>query len=231
MGTRIVQDALNIMRTGLGRNNSNDPSASDETFLTYLNNFVSLSMPNDLKLFENFSTLSFTIDDTAEPVGVYTFNDVGADEQFINISQEGFISLFDPENESTSWQRLAIYFDPGEFFGFWGINNDDILTEGFPTEVLFYGNQMTFRTKPNDTYLVKIYGYKKLENYDGTASTLDFDWWLRYVAYGAMVDYARDYRYSLEDIKRLEKTFARERSLQLTRTHNERKFSRCKPRF
>ena len=31
MGTRFVQDALDIMRVALGRRNENDPDASDET--------------------------------------------------------------------------------------------------------------------------------------------------------------------------------------------------------
>ncbi len=68
-------------------------------------------MPNDTKLFESFGTLTFTIDET-NTTGVYTFNDVGADFDFMNISQECYISLLDPIGSSVSWNYLPIYQNP-----------------------------------------------------------------------------------------------------------------------
>lgn len=230
MGTRSLSDAIRIMRVAIGRKNENDPDAKDETLITYLNNFVSLSMPNDTKLFESFGTLSFIIDDSVT-TGVYTFNDLGADSEFMNISQEAFISLVDPVNNSISWNRLPIYQDPGEFFSIWGINNDEILIPGYPTMMLFYGNEFTFRTIPNTSYLVKIYGYKKNANFDSPDVDLPFDYWLRYIAYGAAVDYARDYRYEPQTRAMIESTFKSERKLQLTHAHNQAKMSRSKPNF
>lgn len=230
IGERFVNDALAIMRRGLGRKNENDPDASDEIFFTYLNDFVSLSMPNDTKLFESFGTLTFTIDES-NTNGVYTFNDVGADTDFMNISQDAFISLLDPINNSVSWNQLPIYQNPGEFFSIWGINNDEILIPGYPTMMLFYDNEFTFRTIPQTSYLVKIYGYKKNADYPAMDSQLQFDYWLRYVAYGAMVNYARDYRYEASARNQIETTFKSERKLQLTRTHNQIKMARSLPRF
>ena len=236
MGTRVVSDALSLMRVALGRRNENDPDASDELLFRYLNDFVSLSMPNDTKLFESFGTLSFVIDETNSS-GVYTFNDVGAEFQFMNLSQEAFISLLDPIDNSISWNWLPIYQDPGEFFAIWGINNDEILIPGYPTGMLYYGNEMVFRTIPNTSYMVKIYGYKKNEDYpsdvDGPAfdSPLQYDYWLRYVAYGAAVNYARDYRYEPSSRAAIEATFKSERKQQLTHTHNQIKMSRSFPRF
>lgn len=230
MGTRTVQDAIDLMRVILGRRNENDPDSSDEKFFNYLNNFASLSMPNDTKLFESFGTLSFTIDE-ANTTGVYTLNDLGADHDFMNLSQEAYISLLDPINNSVSWNYLPIYQDPGEFFAIWGINNDEILTPGYPTGVLYYGNELTFRTIPNTSYLVKIYGYKKNAEYPDYDTPLQFDYWLRYIAYGAAVDYARDYRYEPSSRSSIEATFKAERALQLTHTHNQIKMSRATPRF
>lgn len=230
MGTRTVQDALDIMRIVIGRRNENDPDASDSVLLNYFNNFISLSMPNDTKLFESFGTLSFTIDET-NTTGVYTFNDVGAEFEFMNISQEAFISLLDPVNNSVSWNQLPIYQNPGEFFSIWGINNEEILIPGYPTMMLYYGNEFTFRTIPNTSYLVKIYGYKKNFDYPTPDVNLDFDYWLRYVAYGAAVDYARDYRYTQEARSLIESTFKSERKLQLTHVHNQVKMARAMPRF
>lgn len=230
MGTRVVSDALDIMRVALGRRNENDPDASDSLFLKYLNNFVSLSMPNDTKLYESFGTLSFTIDE-GNPTGVYTFNDLGADFQFMNLSQEAFISLLDPVANSVSWNWLPIYQDPGEFYAMWGINNEEILIPGYPTGMLYYGNELVFRTIPNTAYLVKIYGYKKNDNYPSPDVDIQYDYWLRYIAYGAAQDYARDYRYDPQSRQLIEATFKSERALQLTHTHNQIKMSRAAPRF
>ncbi len=228
--TRFVQDALDIMRVALGRRNQNDPDASDDHLFRYLNDFVSLSMPNDTKLFESFGTLSFIIDET-NTTGVYTFNDVGADFEFMNISQEAYISLLDPVNNSVSWNYLPIYQDPGEFFAIWGINNDEILIPGYPTTLLYYGNELTFRTIPQTSYLVKIFGYKKNVDFPNPDVPLDFDYWLRYIAYGAAVNYARDYRYEAQTRSLIEATFKSERKLQLTHTHNQIKMARAMPRF
>lgn len=230
VGERLVSDGLAIMRRALGRMNENDPNATDDILFRYFNDFVSLTMPNDTKLFESFGTLTFTIDES-NPTGVYSFNDVGADQDFINISQNAYISLLDPVNNSVSWNYLPIYQDPGEFFAIWGINNDEILIPGYPTMMLYYGKEFTFRTIPQTAYLVKIYGYKKNADYPDFNSPLQFDYWLRYVAYGAIVNYARDFRYDLSERQKLEETFKSERKNQLTHTHNQIKMGRCLPRF
>jgi hypothetical protein len=230
MGTRFVQDVLDIARVAISRRNENDPDASDDLLLRYLNDFVSLEMPNDTKLFESFGTLTFTIDET-NTTGVYTFNDVGADFEFINISQEAYISLLDPVNNSVSWNYLPIYQDPGEFFAIWGINNDEILISGYPTMMLFYGNEFTFRTIPNTSYMVKIYGYKKYNDYPDADEPIQYDYWLRYLAYGLAKNYVRDYRYEAQTRSMIESTFKSERKLMLTRSHNQIKQSRSLPRF
>ena len=230
IGERYVQDALDIMRLATGRRNENDPDASDDLFLSYLNDFVSLTMPNDTKLFESFGTLSFTIDQT-NTTGVYNFNDIGADTQFMNISSEAFISILNPVNNSVSWNWLPVFQDPGQFFMIWGINNDDILVPGYPTGVLYYGNQFTFRTIPEQPYLVKFYGYTKNQNYPTPDVLIQYDYWLRYIAYGAAVNYARDFRYPAEERVLIEQTFKSERKYQLTHVHNQVKVARSMPRF
>ena len=227
---RTVQNVLDIMRLAIGRRNENDPDSNDDTLMSYLNDFASLTMSDDVKLFEQFGTLSFTIDET-NTTGVYTFNDVGASSDFVNISQEAYISLLDPVDNSVSWNQLPIYQDPGEFFAIWGINNDEILIPGYPTNLLYYGNEFTFRTIPNTSYLVKIFGYKKNADFPSADENLEFDYWLRYLAYGAAMNYARDYRYAADVKAELTKDFAHERKLMLTHTHNQIKMARPLPRF
>ncbi len=242
MNPRVVSDVLAIMRTAIGRRNVNDPDSSNSLLLSYLEDFATLTMTEDVKLFENFGTLEFTIDGTNTD-GVYTFNDVGASVDFSNISQEAFISVLDPVDNSVSWNQLSIYQNPGEFFSIWGINNDEILIPGYPTMMLYYGNEFTFRTIPNTSYLIKIYGYKINDSYStyrdpdtgesvetGNAP-LQFNYWLRYLAYGAALNYARDYRFTADVKAELKSDFAHERKLLLTRTHNQIKMSRSLPRF
>jgi hypothetical protein len=219
------------MRVALGRRNINDPDSTDNVLLSYLNDFIQFTMTDDVKVFEQFGTLKFTIDQTVTS-GVYTFNDVGATSDFSNISNEAFITLSVPVDASVSWNRLAVYYDPGQFFGRWGINNDTILIKGYPTEVLFYGKEFTFRTIPNTSYDVYMYGYKLIPAFSTTGDPeLPFDYWIRYLAYGAAQNYSTDYRFSQEAVASIEKGFTRERRLLLTRVHNQRKMGRCQPRF
>ena len=228
--TQLVSDCLRTFRLAIGRRNENDPDSNDSTLLTYINDFASLTMSDDVKLFEQFGTLSFTIDET-NTTGVYTFNDVGAGTNFTNISQEGFISLLDPPDESISWNQLWIYQDPGQFYSTWGINNTDVLIPGYPTEMLYYGDEMVFRTIPDTSYLVQIYGYKIVPEFASSSSTIPHDYRMRYLAYGAAMNYARDYRFEGDKISLLNASFAHERKQILTRTHNQVKQSRAFPRF
>lgn len=231
--TQFVSDCLRTMRLAIGRRNENDPDSNDTTLRKYINDFISLTMSDDVKLFEQYGSLIFTIDET-NTTGVYTFNDVGADSNFTNISVEGFITLTAPPAESISWNRLEIYQDPGEFYGYWGINNTDILIPGYPTEMLYYGTEMVFRTIPDQEYTVTIYGYKEhavLADGDPYSVPLPFDYWMRYIAYGAALNYARDYRFESNALNQLKVELAHERNLLLTKTYNQKKNSRCKPRF
>src|SRR5690606_40768791 len=59
----------------------------------------------------------------------------------LNISIEAFISFLDPVDNSTSWNSLQIYENPGEFYSIWGINNTEILVRGYPTMMLYYGTE------------------------------------------------------------------------------------------
>jgi len=228
---RKLSDCMAIMRRALSRPNENDPDSSDTILFQYIQDFIQLTMSDDVKLFEQFGSLKFTIDETHAD-GVYTFNDVGAADNFTNISQEAFIQLTDPPAGSISWNQLLIYQDPGSFFMMWGINNETVLIKGYPTMMLYYGNQMTFRTIPNTSYTVTIFGYKEVQPFseDGDPD-LPFAYWLRYVAYGAAANYARDFNFDSDILRGLINNFQHEKKLMLTRTHNQVKMSRSLPRF
>lgn len=228
---QTLNNVLDIMRRAIGRRNENDPDSNDDILTDYINDFIQLTMSDDVKLFEQFGTLSFTIDESTVD-GIYTMNDLGADFDFVNIGQNAFISLLDPVDNSVSWNYLPIFQDPGEFYAIWGINNDEILVRGYPTNLLYYGNQLVFRTIPNTEYLVKIYGYKQNNRLSSEGDPdIPFDRWVRYLAYGAALNYAQDFRYEDSQKNAIKTGYARERKLLLTNTHNQRKVGRCLPRF
>ena len=230
--TRSVQDVFDIMAKALGRRNINDPDSDSTTFLSYLNDFYSLTMSDDVKLFEQFGTLSFEIDETVTD-GVYNLDDIGGNN-FANLTIRALISLKEPVDNSVSWNDLRVYQDPKIFFDYWGINNSGILIPGYPTEMLYYGRDLTFRTIPNDTYIVNIYGYKKNTDFSGDdagTQNLPVDRWVRYLAYGAALNYAQDYRYEESQKSAIKAGYMRERKLMLTNTHNQVKQQRSLPRF
>ncbi len=228
---QFVSDCLRTMRLALARRNPNDPDSSDTVFLQYLNDFINLTMTDDVKVFENFGTLTFVIDETSED-GVFTFEDLGIPKKFSNISQEAFISLTLPPNGSISWNQLDIYQDPGQFFYVWGVDNADVLIRGYPTMMLYYGEEFTFRTIPNTSYTVTIYGYTINNTLDSEGDApIPHDYWMRYLAYGAAMNYARDYRFEGDKRQMLAQDFAHERKQLLTRTHQQIKQQRAYPRF
>lgn len=225
--TRIYSDAIDIMRVATGRRNQNDPDSTTEMFLQYVKDFVTLTFCNDLKAYENYGTYEFTIDETSTD-GVIEFDTT----YFINLGGQGFVSLTTQPTDSTSWNEIQIYQDPMQFYQKWGVRNEDILIRGYPTEMLFYGNEIVVRTLPDVSYTIQIYGYTREIDADVTTSKeIPYDWWLRYIAYGAARDYAVDFRLSESTKQSIEKEFRRQKNLMLTRTHTQRRNSRCQPRF
>ena len=218
---KTVSDAIDIMRITLGRRNQKDVDSSISKFIDYLSNFLTLEMPNDIKLFEQFGTLTFKIGET--PVdGVYDFNALpSANFSFSNISLEGFITPTASGTSSTSWNPLNIYQDPIEFYNKWGVSNVSVLTTGYPTDMLYYSDELVFRTIPDAEYNIILYGYKRSTAVSKENESLPFDWWLRYAAYGAALNYATDYRYDAKDLSRIERAFSKEKKLLLTNTHNQ----------
>ena len=227
---QFASDVLRIMRLAIGRRNTNDPDSSDTTLIKYINDFMTLIMPDDVKLFEQYGTLIFEIDETSD-TAVYNLEDIPDANLYQNFSNEAIISLLEPVGRSISWNYLPVYQDWGRFFALWGINNEDILIRGYPTNMLYYGNQFTFRTLPNTAYQVQIAGYKIHPEFSTPDDPLQYSNWFRYLAYGAARDYARDFRYESSVQAQINRSFASYRRLRLTDMHNQKKLSRCKPRF
>jgi len=230
---RVLSDVKRIMRLFIGKRNENDPDSSDTLIFSYINDFINLTMTDDVKLFENYGTLRFTIDET-NTTGIVEFSSIPNNPpKFSNISSDGFVTLTDPAEGSISWNKLYIYQNPGQFYQYWGVNNSDVLIPGYPTQMLYYGDQFVVRTIPNTSYDIIIYGYTINEEFaqnDGDIP-LKYDYWLRYYAYGAGLLYAKDYKYEADVLGMMQAKFNHEKALILTRTHNQIKIGRCQPQF
>ena len=191
---------------------------------------MNLTMSDEFKLFEQFRTMEFEIDETTTD-GIYTFPSTDTSNAFVNLTNQALISLKDPEGSSVSWFPLDLVQDPGAFWMRWGINNEDILVTGQPTEVLYHGNQLVFRTIPDDSYIVQFFGYREIDQPTSTTDELPYDYWLRFIAYGSCKAYAADYRLQENTVANIERNYKRERNLLSKRTHNQVKIQRGVPRF
>ena len=221
--SRTINDVITIFRRATSRRNENDPDANFETIIRYINDFYTFHMNQDVHLFQIEGTLEFTVDET-NTTGVYTFNDVGATNDFEYLTVSGFINNND----------LVIWHNPKEFYSRWQEFDTTKLTAGMPTDMLFYGNELVFRTIPDQEYTVRIFGYKKNVDFDEDPDgneTLPFDNWVRYIAYGAARNYAQDFNYDQERQSAIKAGFIREKNILQTREHNVRKYERSIPRF
>ena len=228
--SRSISDVLRIMRLAIGRRNVNDTDSTDTVLFGYIKDFMHLTMADEFKLHEQWDTLSITISAT-DTDGIVLFPDSTTSTIFANISPDALITLASPANNSVSWQPLRVMHDPEEFYRYWGINNIDILVTGTPTEVLYYGNQLVFRTIPNDTFEVQFFGYQYIDEPGSQTADLPFAYWMRFVAYGAAKQYAADYRLSDEALANIERNYKRERVLLMNRVHDQKKTQRARPRF
>lgn len=223
--SRNITDTISIMRLAIGRRNPYDSDSTDTVLLQKINDFMELTMSDEFKIQEKWSTYEVSIDETLTD-GVYEI----ADGSFVNLSGQVMISRAEPVGESTDWFALKLYQDPGDFYSYWGINNEDNLIIGTPTEVLYYDNKFVFRTIPDDSYIVHFYAYIPISAVS-LDSTLPFAYWMRLIAYGAARQYAADYRLNAETTANIERNYSKEKRLLLTRMHNKIKYQRGIPRF
>ncbi len=225
---RKVKDVIDIFRRITSKRNPNDPDANFDVIIRYINDFYALHMNQDVHLFKIEGTLKFVIANKTETVndGVITFNEiVGQSSAFEYLTVSGYVDNND----------LVIWHNPKEFFDRWQEFDTTLLTAGMPTDMLFYGNELIFRTVPDKAYTIRIFGYKRNtifeETGDNVSQELPFDEWVRYIAYGAARNYAQDFNFDEERKASIKAGFMREKGILQAREHNVRKYERSIPRF
>lgn len=218
---KTVADVITIMRRAVNRPNTTDPDSTDTVFLDYISDFYELYMSNDVKLFNEWGIYKFDTDATVTS-GNYTINDTNfVSSRFTVLRNEGWVDD----------QDLDIYQDPAVFFERWPFQDLSDIPTGQPQEMLIFNDTLYLRPIPDDTYTVRIVAYQENAALTDTTDQIGQDFWYRYLAYGAALQYMNDFNYDATQLQLKEREFRRQRRLILQKTHTQRLNQRGKPRY
>lgn len=212
-------EIITIMRNVTGRVDSSDPVFSNSVMLGYINDFISLEMPQEVRLYENKTWWEFSYDTSSDdpyPVDLQTLG-------LSTIGPPAYIGGF----------VLNWFQSPSLFFSKWP--ETQTYQQQRPVDVLYYNNELVFRGPTDDSYTVKIQAYKieplLTGNEDqGAQDTLDNDYVWRYVAYGAALDLFSDYG-EIDQYEKYYPAFQRYKALVYARTNQQLMTQRTYPEF
>jgi len=220
-GTEIIK----ILRNVTGRVDSSDPLFTNTVMLGYVNDFLSLIMPQEVRLYENKTWWEFTIDENSDDPYPVDLEALG----FTTIGPPAYIISSDGATpETISMFDLWWYQSPAEFFAKWPQITP--ITPQRPQDVLYYNNELTFRGLPNTEYGVKIAAYKVEATLPQVTSEIEQSYFWRYVAYGAAIDLFNDYA-ETENVQKIMPAFTRYKSLVIGRTNLQLMSQRTYPTF
>jgi hypothetical protein len=234
----------NIMRRVIARRNATDSLSGDTELQEYIGEFVRDLMPQEVKNFENFDVYDFS---TVANDFIYTFNTsniavleggTGQDEsgqespgddedggnEFENIGPIAFSS--DPNNLTNGGNAILMrwFQDPAIFYDKWGfIEAIADAQTGQPTDILFTNNRFELRPVPDGVYTIRIPGFRRNQDFTDLTSTtrIPENYWGRYIAYGASLDYMYDFGYDPSRIQVVESRYKHYKALVHNRTFNQ----------
>jgi len=207
-------EVINILRNVTGRIDANDPQFRDTTMLQYLNNFINLIMPQEVRLYENKTWYKFTLT-TATP-----------DPMPVNLQTLGLTTIGPPAYADGF--ELEWFQSPSLFFSKWP--ETQTYVEQRPVDVLYSNNELIFRGPPDKNYSIKISAYKVDPELSGSGGIIENDYFWRYVAYGAALDLFADYG-ELDNYNKYLVPFRRYKSLVTARTNQQLMSQRTYPTF
>lgn len=206
-------DIINIMRNVTGRVDASDPLFSNGVMLQYVNDFLNLIMPQEVRLYENKTWWEFTIDQNS------------ADPYPVNLDTLGYTTigpLIYIDGFFTNW-----YQNPADFFAKWP--ETQTYVQQRPVDVLWYNNELVFRGPPDQSYSVKVSAYQ-VEATISEGTNIDSEYFWRYVAYGASLDLFSDHG-EMDQFDKYYPVFRRYRSLVVARTNQQLQYQRTLPNF
>jgi len=231
MANFSFQRVLEIMRRVIGRRNATDTLSSDTELQEYVGEFMRDLMPQEIKNFENFATYEF---DTVADTEQYTFNNDNSAQPSLGDGSDinGYVFENIGPIAYSDEQKMNWYQDPADFYGKWGFDTDVTTVQtSQPTDILLHNDRFTLKPQPDDAYRIRIFGFRR--NLDDTdASSADTiqaasgndipeNYWGRYIAYGAALDYMYDFGYDANRIQLVEGRYKRYKALVHSRTFNQ----------
>lgn len=232
-GSRVIQ----IMRNVTGRTDTQDPAFTDPIMYDYLNMFLQVEHPQEVRLFEEQTWWDFSIDPTTPNPMPVNLDILG----FSTIGPLAYVTY--PTNVNggnPNTFKLFWYQNPGDFYYRWPYAT--IFTPQQPTYVLYYNNELTFRGPPDQTYDVRISANKiKLYFAHGTNFYPDPPgpqgtdqvmpaYLMRYFAYGAALEILSDYG-EMDRYNEVFLVYRRHRAQVLARTWDQMQNQRTEPDF
>lgn len=217
---KSFNDAVTIMKKVVGEQDGQNPDATNSEFLAYVVDFYELQMSTDVESYDLSGFWTFT---TVANTDTYSFKDEG----YVFLSPPIYLTDSDSNDVKLTW-----YQSPDMFYRVHPVDNTNE-TAGKPFDALFYQDQLLLRPKPDDAYTITVKAYKSLSvptvggDPDGTAD-IEQDYFVRYLAYGASLDYLSDYG-DFETYAKVAEVFKRYRSLVLMKTAKQFRSQRPKP--
>ena len=223
--TISAQTVLDIMRKVIGQRDASAPDATDSILLQYVNQFIQLQLPNDVKLLDKWTWYEF--DTTANDFD-YDFNPDDNGNEFTELRPPAYSN--DSSGSTENSLEMCWFQDPGEFYAKWGyITTLADLDTGQPQDILFWEDQFVLRPVPDAVYTITIKGYQKDADL-AIGDTLPLDYTYRYIAYGAARDYLRDFL-DIDTLAQIEPAYQEYRELTLDRTASQNLTQIKVPRF
>lgn len=229
------------MRRVIGRRNATDNLSSDNELQEYIGEFMRDLMPQEMKNFENFDTYEF---DTVASTEGYTFNIDNTDQPALGDGSDVNGNQFENLGPvAYSDEQIMIWYqDPAIFHAKWGFDTDvSTVQTGQPTDILFYNDQFLLKPQPDGAYRIRIFGFRRnpdvtdsntADNIQaGSENSIPENYWGRYIAYGASLDYMYDFGYESAKIEKVESRYKHYKALVHSRTFNQFKFNTPIPRF
>jgi hypothetical protein len=226
MAVKQGTDVINIMRNVTARTDASDPLFTNQIMLGYANDFLSLIMPQEVRLYENYTWWNFNIDPTTPNPMPVNLEALG----YTTLEPPAYIiytNTFAVPNYENMF-HLSWFQNPANFFEKWPQLTPN--TPQRPQDVLYYNNELLFRGPPDQEYGVMINAYKVEATLPEMQSALEASYFWRYVAYGASIDLFNDYGED-DKVQRIMPAFNRYKSLVVGRTNLQLQSQRAFPTF
>lgn len=221
-----VAEVISILRNVTGRNDSDDPQFTDGVMFNYIQTFVQIEHPSEIRIYPNKTWYRFNIGTaTADPLPIILSSPTGPTPTDLNGSTSGYTTI-EPPCYVGGFEMFWCQ-DPTQFFRIWP--ETTTYQSSRPTYVLWYNNELVFRAPPDETYEVKIAAYAIPTALD-IEGQLNTTYLARYIAYGAALDLFADYG-EMDRVQEIMPMYRRYRGQVTARTWQQMYNQRTTPSF